>query len=247
MDRLTFPSRETAVGCIAQLCRDAEEVFRREGEVSPEQAAVEVMQQTVGGQSELTYVDRHVLTERIAQHVRMDAAERDERAVSEGVVEDSSVRVARTHNPLFSVLAGIATGAVVWLIGVVAPSEVREMSLSKYWVPVVVVAMTGGHVVVSVLQMCLLHVLPELSEGDDKVWGVWSGAFIGIVERPFFALAVGFNLGGCVVGMFAWCALRNVSLWQSVAASPARRFAALLLAFSSMFAALIGGLMLRAA
>ena len=76
---------------------------------------------------------------------------------------------------------------------------------------------------------------------------VVSPTILGIVEGAFFTVAVAFELPGVIVAMIAWVAAKMAAHWgtkseKDVENIEAVRFSALLGSMSSMFFAMIGGL-----
>ena len=170
----------------------------------------------------------------------------DARSASEYVCQAVSRLPRRTRVPWFSFALGIVGTCATWMIWFLAfPRGNGVGVVESYWITLACISIATGHLIVSALQLALLKVFRDLTEGDHKAWGVMSGAVVGVVERPFFCLAVAFNLGGCIVGMFAWITLRNVTLWTRVNAEPVRHFSALLMSFTSVCVALVAGLILR--
>ncbi|MER2998450.1 hypothetical protein [Pontibacter populi] len=123
----------------------------------------------------------------------------------------------------------------------------------KWYIGIVIVAVTGGGFVVASLQFILENNFLKRQNNIEFVPNWLSGLITGYLERTFFGVCVAIDLGGVIGGMIAWTVLKDTALWSQFFKNPdakpknrlkdfKRAYTALILGFTSMFFALIGGI-----
>lgn len=124
----------------------------------------------------------------------------------------------------------------------------------RWYIGVVVVAMLLGDIAVDTFSFVLSYTHSRPFERSRDVPQFISGRLTGLLERLFFSVCVGVDLGGSAVAMVAWTTIKNTTFWSkfirndtSGSYDALRTYFALLLSFLSMFFALLGGLVCRGA